>query len=163
MNGGEFIRAVVAAMDRRKMSRSDLAAALKVSRPYVTQVLSGKANLTFKTAAALAKAVGLRVKVATEDSVATSRSPAQEKLFKASGSVVLHGKLEALLYLLMRDHVPPGVIGGLLQDLEAGDGECSFTNGWLAQYAQYVAQELRFVDLRMRRRSEGLSGKRRRA
>lgn len=73
-----------------------------------------------------------------------ARSPDQERLFELSGSVVLTGKLEAFLYLLMRDHVPPGVIGDLLKELSAaGAGECSYTNGWLARYAEHVAGELR--------------------
>jgi hypothetical protein len=69
------------------------------------------------------------------------RSAEQERLFEKSGSVELTGKLEALLYLLMRDHVPPGVVGGLLKELRGGP--CTYTNGWLARYAEHVAGELR--------------------
>lgn len=47
-------------MKARNMSRADLAILLRVSRPYISQVLSGKTNLTFKTASELAMAVGLK-------------------------------------------------------------------------------------------------------
>lgn len=70
------------------------------------------------------------------------RSEAQQKLFEASGKVELPGKLAAFFYLLMRDHVPPGKVGDLLTELRSEWTGGSFTNGWLAQYADYVAKEL---------------------
>lgn len=70
------------------------------------------------------------------------RTAAQQALFEASGSVALDGKLECFLYLLMRDHLPPGVVADLMQSLGAHTS-ATFTNGWLARYAEHVAQELR--------------------
>lgn len=71
----------------------------------------------------------------------TVRSLEQEALFEASGKVELTGKLDAFLYLLMRDHLPPGVVAGIVKDLTGG--QCNFTNGWLARYAEYLACDLR--------------------
>lgn len=68
------------------------------------------------------------------------RTKKQEELYKASGEVQREGKLVAFLYLLMRDHVPTGVIGDLMKNL--GEGSASYTNGWLAKYAEHVAKEL---------------------
>ncbi len=69
------------------------------------------------------------------------RSKDQQKLFKASGSVVINkDKLTCFLYLLMRDHVPPGQVADLMNGI--GD-DCNYTNGWLAKYAQYTAKTLR--------------------
>lgn len=68
------------------------------------------------------------------------RTPAQEALFKASGEQRLN-KLESFIYVLLRDHVPAGVVAEVLADsLQAEVSEC--TNGFLAQYARWVAREL---------------------
>lgn len=72
---------------------------------------------------------------------ATGRSPEQEALFNASGRVELDGKLECFLYLLMRDHLYPGQLAEVMKKI--GDETCSYTNGWLAKYAEYLAKELR--------------------
>lgn len=63
-----------------------------------------------------------------------------EKLREASGNIDSDSKLVAFLYDLMRDHLPHGVIERLLRDNE--NPKACYTNGWLAQYAQYVAEEL---------------------
>ena len=51
------------AMERQGLTKADLAARLGKSRPFVTQVLSGDANMTLKTAADLFTALGLELHV----------------------------------------------------------------------------------------------------
>ena len=74
----------------------------------------------------------------------TERGAAQQALYEASGRVESESKLTAFLYLLMRDYVKVGDVGTLLHNLPDGpfDGPYDFTNGWLAEYAQYVASQL---------------------
>lgn len=62
------------------------------------------------------------------------------KLREASGNMDSESKLIAFLYDLMRDHITPGAVEKLLRANE--NPNASYTNGWLAQYAQYVAAEL---------------------
>lgn len=50
--------------------------------------------------------------------------------------------LVSFLYELMRDHVPIGIIEGVVKT-SLHKGETEFCNGWLAQYAQDVAKRLR--------------------
>lgn len=64
-----------------------------------------------------------------------------KKLKKASKHVRLNGKLESFLYELMRDHIPPGTIQGILADSQEPNVE--YTNGFLAQYARFVAKQLK--------------------
>jgi transcriptional regulator with XRE-family HTH domain len=54
------------AMDEQGLSKSDLAARLGRSRAFVTQVLSGRRNMTLRTLADLAWACGNRVIVSAE-------------------------------------------------------------------------------------------------
>lgn len=63
-----------------------------------------------------------------------------EALRERSGNIRLHSRLTSFLYDLMRDHVPPGVVEQLVQ--EATDPDVKYTNGWLALYAQDLAQRL---------------------
>jgi hypothetical protein len=67
------------------------------------------------------------------------------RLRKASGQVVSTGPLVSFLYELMRDHVPPGVVEGIMKQTETDEPnyETIFTNGWLARYAEDVAARLR--------------------
>jgi hypothetical protein len=48
--------------------------------------------------------------------------------------------LASFLYQLMRDHVPPGVVQRVLEESRAVPVDCS--NGYLAKYAEEVAQQL---------------------
>jgi len=68
------------------------------------------------------------------------------ELCKASGDVVMKGRLEAFLYGLMRDTVPCGEVQRLVDDATQGEAECQFSNGYLAQYAKFLADQLRIVD-----------------
>lgn len=71
-----------------------------------------------------------------------ARDPKQQALFERSGRVAHTDPLVSFLYDLMRDHVPPGIVEGLLDDHQ-DPIETTFTNGWLARYAEDVAVRLR--------------------
>ncbi len=60
-----------------------------------------------------------------------------------SGEVRDNRKIVEFLYTLVRDHVPLGVVEGLMIDIAVtGEKERNYTNGWLARYAQDVAAHL---------------------
>lgn len=67
---------------------------------------------------------------------------AQEDLRKRSGEVDSNDRLTAIFYELMRDHVTPGVLQKLFLDNPPGV-QLNFTNGWLAQYAEYLSRDVR--------------------
>ena len=85
-----FARDIEQAMEARRMTRADLAILLRVSRPYITQVLSGKTNLTFKTASELATAVGLTswVVYETEEPEETEKKYLQKGFNKQLAHVI---------------------------------------------------------------------------
>lgn len=64
----------------------------------------------------------------------------QEKLRALSGTIQIKSRLVSFLYDLLRDHLTTGELEELLQD--STNETVSYTNGFLAQYAQYVANEL---------------------
>lgn len=59
-----------------------------------------------------------------------------------SGSVQIDSKLVSFLYELMRDHLPPGKVEEIVRASE-GESNVVYTNGWLAQYAQDLANRLK--------------------
>jgi transcriptional regulator with XRE-family HTH domain len=59
----EVTEALAGAMRERGVTKSDLAGRLGKTRPFVTQILSGGRNLTLRTIADVAEALGYRVKV----------------------------------------------------------------------------------------------------
>lgn len=62
-------------------------------------------------------------------------------LEEASGKVLTDSRLVSFFYLLMRDEVTAGVVQRIL--LEVADiDEMAFSNGWLAEYAKFVAERL---------------------
>ena len=63
-----------------------------------------------------------------------------EELKNASGSKNYNSKLTSFLYELMRDHIPPGIIQEVA--LNSQDPDVTFSNGWLAEYANYLAENL---------------------
>jgi hypothetical protein len=72
-----------------------------------------------------------------------SDNPHNMELRKISGEIDINSKLVSFLYTLMRDHLTPGVIEELVRDAQCGDGDCFYTNGWLAKYADYLANKLK--------------------
>lgn len=61
-----------------------------------------------------------------------------------SGRVVGNDRLQSFLYVLMRDHVTPGVIEELIdEDIGYHGQDILYTNGWLAKYAEDVAKRLK--------------------
>jgi hypothetical protein len=70
-----------------------------------------------------------------------SNNPHNNELRKASGEVNINSKLVGFLYTLMRDHMQPGDIESLVRDSQ--EAECYYTNGWLARYAEYLAERLK--------------------
>jgi hypothetical protein len=69
------------------------------------------------------------------------RDPLQQRLYEASGKAKSNDKLVCFLYLLMRDHLPNGVV--LRTVMESQDEDCDFTNGWMVENAQWLADQLR--------------------
>ncbi len=61
---------------------------------------------------------------------------------EASGNVESSDPVVALLYVLLRDHVLPGDMAAVVKDLRKASS-FMFSNGWLAQYAQFLANDLR--------------------
>jgi hypothetical protein len=60
---------------------------------------------------------------------------------KRSGSVNINSKLVSFLYQLMRDHLPAGEVERLVRESE--DPDVFYTNGWLANYAEDLANRLK--------------------
>ena len=54
--------------------------------------------------------------------------------------------LVGFFYLLMRDHLPAGVVMQLLID-STEKPDCVFTNGHLAKFAEFCAYEIRQANL----------------
>jgi DNA-binding Xre family transcriptional regulator len=54
---GKFITQATARMERRHITRVELASRLGVSRGFVTQLFAGRSNLTMRTMAAIAEAL----------------------------------------------------------------------------------------------------------
>lgn len=63
------------------------------------------------------------------------------QLREVSGNVVYTDSLTSFLYELMRDHLPAGTVEQLVMSAVV-DKEVIFTNGWLAKYANNLAEEL---------------------
>ncbi len=64
-----------------------------------------------------------------------------EKMRERSGEIISESKLVGFLYILMRDHVPPGNVESIIRDVKDLK-EYSFSNGWLANYAIDIADRL---------------------
>lgn len=75
-DGGRLARQATASLSgllaERRMSRTDLAKAMGVSPGRVSQILSGDANITMRTLASVAEAVGARVEITFSDPAAGS-------------------------------------------------------------------------------------------
>lgn len=63
-------------------------------------------------------------------------------LRERSGSVDSSDTLTLFLYLLMRDHVHTGLVEQVMQDALIAEDGIQYTNGYLANYAAYLADQL---------------------
>lgn len=72
----------------------------------------------------------------------TTRNIDELSLFERSGRICSSDPLVSFLYYLMRDHVPPGALEGILKHACAKT-TTTYTNGFLAQYAMDIARRLR--------------------
>lgn len=67
-----------------------------------------------------------------------------ERIFRESGAVRSNDRLVLFLYLLLRDHLPAGIVEKIAETACAVDAsEHDFTNGWLADYAMHIAVDLK--------------------
>ena len=64
-----------------------------------------------------------------------------ERMREASGKFESDDILTDFFYVLLRNGCPIGVIEEALE--EASDKPTVFTNGWLGEYAQYIAKRFR--------------------
>jgi len=66
-----------------------------------------------------------------------------KNLRRDSGNVKSKDPLTSFLYTLMRDHLPTGTVEAIIQEIELyKNNEIIFTNGWLAQYAENLANRI---------------------
>ena len=63
-------------------------------------------------------------------------------LRERSGTVVINSRLVSFLYQLMRDQVTPGIVESIVNQSE-DEPEITYTNGWLAKYAEDLANRLK--------------------
>lgn len=82
-----FTRQICMLMESKKITRSDLAKRLDVSKAYVTEVLSGKPNLTFESMLKLCDAVGATLENNILDG-ATSQSASSWRNIASSGIII---------------------------------------------------------------------------
>lgn len=62
-------------------------------------------------------------------------------LRERSGAVRINSKLVSFLYELIRDHLPAGEVERLVR--ESQEPNVLYTNGWLAKYAEDLANRLK--------------------
>lgn len=62
----EAAELILAEMERRGLSRTDLASALGKSKAHVSQILSGERNMTLRTLAEVAATLSIRVRLSVE-------------------------------------------------------------------------------------------------
>ena len=63
-----------------------------------------------------------------------------EEMRLESGSVNSDDIMVSFMYILMRDHLPPGIIENIIVN-HCFTKETEFTNGWLAQYAKILYRD----------------------
>lgn len=62
---------------------------------------------------------------------------------RASGTFSCADPQVSFLYQLLRDHVTPGVMERIVREVELEPQPITYTNGWLAKYADHLAARLR--------------------
>ncbi len=65
-----------------------------------------------------------------------------EEIRERSGHVTFNNALEVFLYMLMRDHLPTGKVEMIVTEAVNAPMPVTFTNGWLAKYANDLASSL---------------------
>lgn len=60
----------------------------------------------------------------------------------ASGNISINDKLTSFMYELLRDHLPASIVEELVRSSEE-EIEVSYSNGWLAQYADCLSKRLK--------------------
>jgi hypothetical protein len=76
---------------------------------------------------------------------ATSNVDRMERLRSDSGNIEFSDALTEFLYLLMRDYLPAGKVEYIIDVVLDKPETCLYTNGFLAQYADNLANELKNV------------------
>lgn len=75
------------------------------------------------------------------------RDKITQRLFDKSGCKMSTDKIVLFLYLLMRDFIPVGTVGTIMKEIDnltcEYDNPVDFTNGYLAEYAEFCAGELK--------------------
>lgn len=66
-----------------------------------------------------------------------------DQMRNVSGNVTTTDPLVTFLYLLVRDHLPSGVVEKTLIDTAEHTTPVEFTNGWIAEFAKCAADRLR--------------------
>ena len=66
-----------------------------------------------------------------------------KELRRVSGTVTYGDPLTSFLYSLMRDHLPAGTVEKLVVEVSEEAENVVFTNGWLAKYANNLAEQLK--------------------
>jgi len=87
-----------------------------------------------------------KLKVPTNSAEIKKFEQMQEETREDSGNII-GDRLSAFFYHLMRDHLPFGVISGLVKQVMCYREPVKFTNGWLAKGAKHYANRLRKTDL----------------
>lgn len=64
------------------------------------------------------------------------------RMREASGNYVSDDRLTIFLYVLARDHVTPGKMESILDSACGFEGGVTFTNGWLAKWAEDARDRL---------------------
>lgn len=70
----------------------------------------------------------------------------QKAYDEVMGAVPKHetmDRLTSFLYVLMRDHLPPGVVTEVAIDAYIGEGPFILSNGYLAKFAEHLTFKLR--------------------
>jgi len=65
------------------------------------------------------------------------------ELREASGTITYTDPLTAFFYLLLRNELAAGKVEALVSEAVNSAEECTFTNGWLAQYANNLAERIK--------------------
>lgn len=75
--------------------------------------------------------------------MSTKTEDPNRDMHQRSGAVVDRDPLVALLYDLLRDHIQPGDLEGLVRSASTHAGKpMIYSNGWLAAYARDIVQRL---------------------